>query len=291
MTRIPDPRSGESVRLVSRKECGLPRSRAPHGAHQRHHGICHHGVGRGAGLPLDEAMAIWRGYWRYHVKQRGWSDLGYTAGYCDAPDVGGAVLEGRWWGKDGAHTQNGGNSQGYACCFIGDGRYTEGSAQAWRAWRAWLDAGRRADAFPAQMKISGHDDWYRKVCPGPKLKAVLHRESDLSSTDGGSVQEEDELPYIDEDTQKWLQEFADASRHRGMQPASFGYWHRVLGAIRRQTAAHHTDLDSHDADAVGVTVADGANSGARVKQVSQDEGFSLTDLVRGCADLLRRNQG
>lgn len=194
-----DPASDERVRFVSRKECGLPRSRAPAGSFTRPHAIAHHGVGRGNGLPLREAMAIWRGYHRYHTRNRGWTDIGYSCGWADAPDVGGAVLEGRHWGKDGGHTQNGGNTRGYACAYIGDGREPVADT-AWRAWRAWLHEGITAGALSSPPKISGHDDWYPKLCPGSQVKAELHERSQLDRM----ASEEDELRLTEGSSGKYV---------------------------------------------------------------------------------------
>lgn len=280
-----DPASGERVRWISRKECGLPRSRAPSGAFAREHAIAHHGVGRGNGLPLREAMAIWRGYWRYHVKNRGWTDIGYSAGWADAPDVGGAVLEGRHWGRDGGHTQNGGNTRGYACAYIGDGREPVADT-AWRAWRAWLYDGLYHGALSDPPTLTDHNDWYRKLCAGPEIRGPLHERSHLDRMEP----EEDELVEIDKQTQKWLQQFADESRQAGMTPASFRFWHRAWLALRRQTTAHHSDIEAGDADSLGVRIADGANSGHRVKQVAQEKGFSLSEFVGKAADLVRRSE-
>lgn len=102
--------------------------------------------------------------------------------------------------------------------------------------------------------------------------------------------EEDELAEIDEDTQRWLQQFADASREAGMKPNSFRFWHRMNLSLRRQTTAHHGDLEAGDADSLGVRIADGANSGHRVKQVAGEKGFSLAEFVGKAADLVRSRE-
>lgn len=278
-----DPNTGRRVRRVTRKECGIPKSRAPGGKWKRRHGIAHHGVGRGNGLPLREVMAIWRGYYRYHVHDRGWTDIGYTDGWADAPDVGGAVLEGRSWGKDGGHTQNGGNVEGYAGCYIGDGRYAIADT-AWSAWRAWLYDGVYNGAFVSPPDISGHDDWYPKVCPGPEIKHPLQAMSRLEAPE-----EEDELAYISEEDQKWLSEFAQASKARGVSPHSLGFWHKMWLAVRRQTTAHH-GIDGGDADTLGVTIAHGANSGHRVDEVAKSEGYSIAGVIKGAIGLLKRDK-
>lgn len=206
---LTDPVSGQKVRLVSRKEAGLPkRSRAPTGIFRREHAICHHGVGRGEGLSLSEIKALWRGYHRYHTQDHGWSDIGYSFGFADAPDVGGAILVGRSWGRNGAHTQNGGNSRGYACCYVGDGRYTQGRDSSWRAWRAWLLEGIDRNAFADPPKISGHSDWYPKSCPGSQIKNALHRKSKLDAWE-----EDDDMPSKEEVAEEVIARFMQAEVH------------------------------------------------------------------------------
>lgn len=172
-TLLKDPVTGETKKHYSRKECGLPPTRAPKGAQLRKEWIVHHGVGKGSGLSLSALMAIWRGYYRYHVETKGWTDIGYSFGFCDAHDVDGATFEGRGWGINGGHTQNGGNTRGHACCYIGDGRYTEGSDGAWEAHRALLAHGVAIGHVTADHRVTGHDDWWNKVCPGPLIKAVI----------------------------------------------------------------------------------------------------------------------
>lgn len=170
---LTDPVTGKAKRYYSRRECGLPRrSTAPKGAWKRRHRIRHHGVGRGANLTLSEAMAVWRGYWRYHVKTKGWSDIGYSVGAADATDVDGAVLEGRGWGRDGGHTV-GRNHDGYADCYIGDGRYSGGTDGCWEATRAWVAHGQAEGAFGDDVEHSPHDRWQRKECPGSEQKRRL----------------------------------------------------------------------------------------------------------------------
>jgi hypothetical protein len=190
---LTDPATGAKVRHVTRAEAGLPRkSGAPHGQMLRPHGIAHHGVGRGNGLPLSTVKAIWRGYHRFHTGNKGWRDIGYTAGWADAPDAGGAILEGRGWGRDGAHTQRGRNKDGYACSYVGDGRQPIVDT-AWRAWRAWLWHGQRQGALPDDPKISGHSDWWSKLCPGPHIINPLHDKSKYTAREQTETNEEDDV--------------------------------------------------------------------------------------------------
>lgn len=280
-----DPASGDRVRWISRKECGLPRSRAPGGAFTREHGIAHHGVGRGNSLPLRDAMAIWRGYHRYHTRDRGWTDIGYSDGWCDAPDVGGAVLEGRHWGRDGGHTQNGGNTQGYACCYIGDGREPVADT-AWRAWRAWLYDGIVNGAFIDPPTLTDHNDWYRKLCAGPEIRGPLHERSHLDRMEP----EEDELAKISDENQELLEAMANDMRRDGVEASSLSFVTRAFRAARRQLHEHRDDFDPRDADQVGVRWADRANAGERVRAVAESKDFGLAELVGKCADLVRRSE-
>ena len=224
---LTDPGTGAKVRHVSRAEAGLPRkSKAPHGQMLRFHGIGHHGVGDGNDLSISAVKAIWRGYYRYHVKNKKWSDIGYTHGFADAPDVGGAVLDGRGWGRDGAHTQRGRNRDGYACCFVGDGRQPVADT-AWRAWRAWLWHGIRQRAFPPKeaIKISGHSDWWQKLCPGPNIIGPLEERSRFDTPQ----EEGDDMPTP---TQVVLTETEDESHEKPLRRILLDYATRTAHHIR-----------------------------------------------------------
>lgn len=281
MATVTDPATGEEVVWVSRKKCGIPKSRAPNGAWKRKHAIGHHGVGRGNGVTLREAMAIWRAYWRYHVEDRGWTDIGYTAGASDAVDVGGAILEGRDWGKDGGHTQRGGNVVGYALCYIGDGRYAVGD-QFWRAFRAWLYKGIEDGAFPHDLKLSGHDDWWDKLCPGSEVKHPLHRKTKFE------IEEEDPLAGIKDENQVFLDQMVDDMRKDGVPPNAPSFVTRAIRAARRHGKAHRDDFDGSDADQVGVMLADRANAGDRMRSEVAKHDYSIPGFVQKAVDLFRR---
>lgn len=175
MRTLLDPVTGTRVPLYERADLGFPPSPAPRGRLLRPHALVHHGVGKGAGVTAAEAVRIWRGYRQYHVGVRGWTDIGYTHGWTDA----GVLLEGRGWGRDGGHTQRGRNYDGYACCFVGDGRYTEGSPAAWAAWRAWLFEGMRVGALVVPPLVSPHSRWWPKVCAGNRIDRVVAERSML----------------------------------------------------------------------------------------------------------------
>ena len=240
-----DPRTGTPRRYISRAEAGLPRSRARLGMRRRPHWITHHGVGRGAGLTLRECMAVWRAYHRYHTVHRGWTDIGYSFGFCDAvdlPDGGGAALEGRGFGRDGGHTQRGRNLDGHACCYIGDGRYTAGSAGAWSAHRALLAEGIRRGNVTPDARRSGHDDWWNKECPGGRVKAAMHDELDRTPHHDDAEEPEDHMipyntPHADaRGFRKQLNHFFTVT-HDGRHSEAAGRWLPDADVIDDQAVA------------------------------------------------------
>lgn len=237
-----DPATGGQVRHVTRREAGLPRSSgAPRGQMVRPHAIAHHGVGRGNGLSLSAVKAIWRGYHRFHTGKHGWTDIGYTAGWADAVDVGGAVLEGRGWGRDGAHTQRGRNKDGYACSYVGDGRQPV-AATAWRAWRAWLWHGQRQGALPENVELSGHSDWWSKLCPGPHIINQLHAKSKYTASEQASegddmtptqvVVTETEDEAGEKPTRRLVIDYATRTAHHIRSSSEDEYWRNLARAKR-----------------------------------------------------------
>jgi hypothetical protein len=232
---LTDPATGAQVRYVTRRKCGLPsRKGVPRGQMLRPHGIGHHGVGRGNGLSLSAVMAIWRGYHRYHVQKKGWSYSGYSHGWADAPDVGGAVLDARGWGRDGAHTQRGRNRDGYACSYVGDGRQPIADT-AWRAWRAWLWHGQRQGAFPQDVEISGHSDWWSKLCPGPNIITPLHAKSKFTAREQSTADGEGD--DVTTPTQVVITETEDEAHEKPTRRLVIDY------AVRQ---AHHIRSSSED---------------------------------------------
>lgn len=103
---------------------------------------------------------------RWHVRDRGWSDIGYHY----VIDRDGQVGPGRPMSKTGAHTQ-GKNTGTIGVCLIGG----HGSAEtdkfedhfSWQQHKALgeLLADLRKQ-FPAITKVSGHNQYASKACPG-----------------------------------------------------------------------------------------------------------------------------
>lgn len=99
----------------------------------------------------------------YHMDEKGWQDIAYTAVVCPH----GFIFEGRWIGKrTGANGTNLGNRTAYAiCALIGAGD---------TATPELVDGIRRTAGFcrahgRAGKRVNGHRDWKATLCPGDPL--------------------------------------------------------------------------------------------------------------------------
>ncbi|BEL12231.1 hypothetical protein Q0Z83_104220 [Actinoplanes sichuanensis] len=152
-----------------------------------------HHTATGNGYDCTESASIVRGIERFHVKSKGWNDIGYNF----LVDKCGRIFEGRGGGVHrsvlGAHTL-GFNANASAVAVIGDYRSTaiptaarasvaQLAAYKLGAWsnpplgRVGLVSG-GSDRFPAGRtallnRISGHRDTGRTECPGNALYAQL----------------------------------------------------------------------------------------------------------------------
>ncbi len=145
-------------------------------------GFVHHTVNANDYKPED-VPAILRGIWKYHVKTRGWADIGYNF----LVDRFGRIWEGRAGGIDkpviGAHTQ-GYNQYSFAMSAIGNfevAQPTQEMLNAYGALFAWKLSISGVD--PASMSqqlgtktfaaINGHRDAGKTACPGKYLYAQI----------------------------------------------------------------------------------------------------------------------
>jgi N-acetylmuramoyl-L-alanine amidase len=122
-----------------------------------------------AGRPLTEKVAEIR---RWHIEQRGWRDIGYH--WVIDRDV--AVAPGRPETEIGAHVE-GHNAGTIGICLLGG--Y---GAKADDLFEKNFTAGQKAAALKliaqikgrtAISKISGHNDYAAKACPGFRVAACL----------------------------------------------------------------------------------------------------------------------
>lgn len=147
-----------------------------------HAGFVHHTVNAN-NYTSAQVPGIIRGIYNYHVKTRGWSDIGYNF----LVDRFGRIWEGRYGGVDrpvvGAHTQ-GYNQYSFAMSAIGNYDIAKPSsamivayAQLF-AWKLSLH-GVRASSTAQKVgsktfqAINGHRDAGQTACPGKYLYALI----------------------------------------------------------------------------------------------------------------------
>jgi N-acetylmuramoyl-L-alanine amidase len=137
-----------------------------------------------AGRPLSEKAAEIR---RWHMRDRGWADIGYHY----LIDRDGAVAAGRDVGRVGAHVANrntntigvallGGHGSAISDAF--ETNYTPAQEHALRTLLG--DLQRR---FPAIRLISGHNEYAAKACPGFNVRQWLGRTAPPVAKPGTTV--------------------------------------------------------------------------------------------------------
>ena len=144
-------------------------------------GFVHHTVNTNGYQPED-VPAIIRGIYAFHVKSRGYRDVGYNF----LIDKWGRIWEGRYGGIDkpvtGAHTY-GHNDDAFAASTIGTYTDTEPTAAtldayarlfAWKFDMHGVEPSSRVNLDGTRVNaISGHRDTYATACPGDRLYAKL----------------------------------------------------------------------------------------------------------------------
>jgi hypothetical protein len=167
--------------IFSRKQWGADeRIRGKSSLHYGdvHAGFVHHTVNAND-YSRSEVPGILRSIYAYHVKSRGWSDIGYNY----LIDRFGRIWEGRYGGIDravvGAHTL-GYNDDSFAASAIGNFQITKPSKamiQAYAALFAWKLSLHGVDADSTHQwvtkrwfqAINGHRDAASTLCPGQYL--------------------------------------------------------------------------------------------------------------------------
>ncbi|MEZ5091568.1 FG-GAP-like repeat-containing protein [Nocardioides sp.] len=147
-----------------------------------HAGFVHHTVNANS-YTRAEVPALIRGIYAYHVRVRGWSDIGYNF----LVDRFGRIWEGRYGGVDrpvvGAHTL-GYNDYSFAMSAIGNYETTRPSQAVLKAYGrlfAWKLSLHGVDASSTHQQvgptvfraINGHRDAAATACPGKYLYAKL----------------------------------------------------------------------------------------------------------------------
>jgi len=148
-----------------------------------HGGFVHHTVNAND-YTAAEVPGILRSIYAYHVKSRGWRDIGYNF----LIDKFGRIWEGRYGGVDrpvvGAHTENY-NDYGFGVSAIGNfeiAKPTDALIQAEGALFAWKLSLHGVSAAATNVKIGakvfassimGHRDTKSTACPGKYLYARI----------------------------------------------------------------------------------------------------------------------
>jgi peptidoglycan hydrolase-like protein with peptidoglycan-binding domain len=153
--------------FISRAQWGArpPRS-VSHNITPQNGGCSKHYGGAGAPPATHDGCAQrWKSWQNYHMDSHRWSDIAYTAGYCNH----GYVYAGRGYGvRTAANGTNSGNQNWYAFTWIGGGN-AQPTQQAYDA-RDWLvyDARKHGGAGNG---FNNHKDHFSTSCPGPHLSA------------------------------------------------------------------------------------------------------------------------
>jgi len=124
-------------------------------------------------LTEDSGTVSWAAIRRYHVKERGWFDIGYHAGVERAGDEY-EILFGRPWDFIGAHCENH-NRDSLGICFVGnfdiapppEAQIIVG-VKVIKLWMRMFHIG--------PEKIFPHSQFAAKSCPGSKLDMEWFRE-------------------------------------------------------------------------------------------------------------------
>lgn len=171
----------------------------------------HHGAGfttlnladaDGDGIP-DKEENIWRGYQRYHMKTRGWTDIAYNFGV----GLSGSVLRGRGWKRQGGATGNPEDRYSLSICAIGNFDTQQPTDAMVQAIADWILTGIEKGHIQPTVVIKGHKDKpYATACPGRYLYAQLPKIRSLVAA--GRI----DLPMIGIPTdQNWIDDVKDTS--------------------------------------------------------------------------------
>lgn len=152
--------------IVSRSEWGARAPRGRYSSHSIQRLIVHHSSAPNASQ--YQGAATVRGIQRFHIVDRGWTDVGYH--FLIGPD--GVIYQGRPETKRGAHCTP--NSGKVGICMIGNFQGTDELTEEAEAslvdLLAWLTSNYKVAGMD---HIQGHRDWNSTNCPGDSLYQKL----------------------------------------------------------------------------------------------------------------------
>jgi N-acetylmuramoyl-L-alanine amidase len=214
-----------------------------------HHGATHAPLdlrdADGDGAP-DNEESTWRGYQRYHMNSRGWSDIAYSFGV----GLSGQVYEGRGWRRQGGATGSPEDRHSLSICAIGNYENQQPSDAMLNAIVAWIVTGIELGHISPDVIILGHKDKpYGTSCPGKNLYQHLPRIR--SEVRDGRVSEEE---FMEGPIEEWYRAIADApdgTRNEGIRVwqlalAQWGYlpFADIDGVKGPQTRAAHRAFEA-----------------------------------------------
>ncbi|KYN04238.1 Peptidoglycan recognition protein 3 [Cyphomyrmex costatus] len=158
-----------SPNIISRAEWGAlpPKSQSNLKLKPAPYVIIHHSVGSGCETQAICQLKV-REFQRYHINNRGWTDIGYN--FLVGED--GNVYEGRGWGKKGAHSKPF-NSKSIGICIIGDYRNRTPKAAAVQAATNLIAYGVENGEIKSDYKLLGHRQTWPTECPGDSLYTMI----------------------------------------------------------------------------------------------------------------------
>ena len=155
----------------------------------------------GDGIP-DIEESIWRGYQRFHMDTRDWTDIAYNFGVGKS----GAVLEGRGWRRQGGATGYPDDRRSLSICAIGNFDVSPVTEEMVTAIIQWIITGIELGHIVKNPVILGHKDKpYATSCPGRFLYAQLPRIR--SEVADGRVSSE---VLVEGPVSEWYTEIAEA---------------------------------------------------------------------------------
>jgi hypothetical protein len=133
-----------------------------------------------AGTPLEEVHRRVGAIERFHVQTNGWHGIGYNF----MVDQDGRAIEGRGWGRAGAHAGNAAvNQDSVGLCFLIDGEVHEPSEAAWTAAAELIREGVERGEIVENFRVTGHRDHRSTTCPGDAIYDQLDRLRHLEFAD------------------------------------------------------------------------------------------------------------
>lgn len=183
-----------------------------------HHGATHAPLdlrdADGDGAP-DNEESIWRGYQRFHMTNRGWSDIAYNFGV----GLSGQVYEGRGWRRQGGATGSPDDRSSLAICAIGNFEEQIPSEDMITAIVGWIVTGIELGHILPNVSIRGHRDKpYGTSCPGKNLYAFLPEiRSRVADRRVSTVQEDETVEGPIEDWYKHIAAAPDGTKDEAMR--------------------------------------------------------------------------